>query len=79
MEGRERRGPRSLRRIATSIESDFGSGEVEPGAWHLTLGAGGACLEAATFSGDIELRRREQPRRPGERLRLRGQERGAWT
>ena len=54
------------------IDSDFGGGEREPGAWDLTLGArigahiegatlggGGARIEAATFSGDIELRRRE--------------------
>ena len=41
------------------IESDFGSGGRDPGDWNLTLGAGGARIEASTFSGDIELRRRE--------------------
>ena len=41
------------------IESDFGEGEGEPRAWDLTLGGGGARIEASTFSGDIELRRRE--------------------
>ena len=40
------------------IESDFGSGGTEPDAWRMTLGGGGARLEASTFSGDIELRRR---------------------
>ncbi len=41
------------------VESDFGSPGAEPGDWNLTLGAAGARLEASTFSGDIELRRRE--------------------
>ena len=61
-----------MRVFSGRIDSDFGGGEREPGAWDLTLGArigalvegatlggGGARIEAATFSGDIELRRRE--------------------
>ncbi|MCY3735647.1 MAG: DUF4097 family beta strand repeat-containing protein [Gemmatimonadaceae bacterium] len=39
------------------VESDFGSGGQDPGDWNLTLGGGGARIEASTFSGDIELRR----------------------
>ena len=45
--------------VTGDVESDFGSGGRDPGDWNLTLGAGGARLEASTFSGDIELRRRE--------------------
>ena len=45
--------------VTGDVESDFGSPGADPGDWNLTLGAGGARLEASTLSGDIELRRRE--------------------